>query len=721
MLFLASSFSAFSQSENKMPFAAAPLTEKGDLSALMVSKIDQFLTKETQRQSANRDQLWHRDFSNPTAFNQSVSAQRQLLSERLGVVYHRDEPKLELMTNGRLLPLVVNTKTCIIKAVRWKVFDGLSAEGLIIRPKGEIKARIVLIPDADVIPEVFAGLRNGGPGYGIGQRLAASGWEVLIPTLVSRADTFSGNPSLGLSTNLPHREWIYRQGYEVGRHVIGYELQKIFSGIDWFTLRNDAEKKVLPIGVAGYGEGGLLALYAAALDTRISATLVSGYFNQRDQLWKEPIYHNVFGLLTNFGDAELAVMAWPRTLVIEQSRAPEVAGPPVSSRRRSGAAPGSLETPSYVTARDECTRAKAMEPKDNENVHWCSNGNADFKEPFSEAALSSFASGLHLKMPEKYARLSLLKRQAWVDTTKRQERTVREMEQTVQKVLLLSERTREEKFWEKLKGDTSLQKPVKAAFREQFWKQIGQLPTPSMPVNPRARLLQQTDKWKSYEVMLDVWPGVFAWGIMIIPNDIKPGEHRPVVVCQHGLESTPMDVVTTDSTAKDFHFYRGFGSRLADRGYVVFAPCNLYRGNNKFRVLQRKANPLGLTLFSVMIGQHQRIIEWLKGLSFVDPNHIGFYGLSYGGKSAMRIPAVVQGYALSICSGDFNEWIRKCSSVDYRFSYIYTGEYDMQEWDLGHTFSYAEMAALIAPRPFMVERGHYDGVAADEWVGYEFA
>ena len=28
---------------------------------------------------------------------------------------------------------------------------------------------------------------------------------------------------------------------------------------------------------------------------------------------------------------------------------------------------------------------------------------------------------------------------------------------------------------------------------------------------------------------------------------------------------------------------------------------------------------------------------------------------------------------------------------------------------------------LIAPRPFMVERGHHDGVAPDEWVAYEFS
>jgi hypothetical protein len=31
------------------------------------------------------------------------------------------------------------------------------------------------------------------------------------------------------------------------------------------------------------------------------------------------------------------------------------------------------------------------------------------------------------------------------------------------------------------------------------------------------------------------------------------------------------------------------------------------------------------------------------------------------------------------------------------------------------------MAGLIAPRAFMVERGHWDPVAPDEWVAYEYA
>jgi hypothetical protein len=45
----------------------------------------------------------------------------------------------------------------------------------------------------------------------------------------------------------------------------------------------------------------------------------------------------------------------------------------------------------------------------------------------------------------------------------------------------------------------------------------------------------------------------------------------------------------------------------------------------------------------------------------------------------------------------------------------------MFEFDLGNTFNYAEMAALIAPRPFMVERGHDDSVGIDEWVASEYA
>jgi len=76
---------------------------------------------------------------------------------------------------------------------------------------------------------------------------------------------------------------------------------------------------------------------------------------------------------------------------------------------------------------------------------------------------------------------------------------------------------------------------------------------------------------------------------------------------------------------------------------------------------------------------------------------------------------------MTVVSGDFNEWIWKTVSTDSDYSYVFQPEPYIFEFDLGSTYGYAEMAALIAPRPFMVERGHFDPVGLDEQVAFEFA
>ena len=238
-----------------------------------------------------------------------------------------------------------------------------------------------------------------------------------------------------------------------------------------------------------------------------------------------------------------------------------------------------------------------------------------------------------------------------------------------------------------------------------------------MPLNPRTRVVYDEPKWTGYEVMLDVYPDVFASGILLMPKDIKPGEKRPVVVCQHGLEGTPRHTIDAEKQP----VYSEFSKHLAEKGYIVYAPQNPYIGETHFRQIQRKAQPLKASLFSFIVRQHQRTIDWLETLPNVDAKRIAFYGLSYGGKTAMRVPAIEKRYCLSICSADFNEWIGKNVSTELPMSYMWTREYDMYEFDLGNTFNYAEMAYLIAPRPFMVERGHDDGVGTDEMVSSEYA
>jgi len=240
-------------------------------------------------------------------------------------------------------------------------------------------------------------------------------------------------------------------------------------------------------------------------------------------------------------------------------------------------------------------------------------------------------------------------------------------------------------------------------------------------MNPRARFLERGPGYAMWEVVLDVWPEVVAWGTLLVPDTLAAGERRPVVVCQHGLEGLPSSALETNRESQDWRVYRAFPRQLAERGFICYVPHNPYRGGESFRQLQRKANPLGLTLFSAVVGQHQRQLEWLASLPFVDPARIGFYGISYGGLSALRLPALLPGYAVSVCSGAFNIWSSKIMSRNFPNSYVFTREYEQFSFNLANTFSNADLAALIAPRPFMVERGHQDPVGLDEWVAYEYA
>ncbi len=203
---------------------------------------------------------------------------------------------------------------------------------------------------------------------------------------------------------------------------------------------------------------------------------------------------------------------------------------------------------------------------------------------------------------------------------------------------------------------------------------IGHFVLPKEPANPRSRKIFDEPEFTGYEVMLDVFPDVFAYGILLVPKNLKPGERRPVVVCQHGLEGRPK--LVADPTVNDHH-YNQYAVQLVKRGYITYAPQNPYIFEDRFRTLQRKANPLGKTLFSIIVPQHEQTVDWLASLDFVDPARIAFYGLSYGGKTAMRVPSIVERYCLSICSADFNEWIWKNSSARSPYSYLHTGEYEM--------------------------------------------
>ena len=684
------------------------LEAEGDLSIAMVEGVDRFLDAEIAAELKERR-----------------GGTRQELARILGLPRDQNPKDNSFRYAGRRWGPVGNGRNYTVNEVSWKTFGNTEAVGLLFEPSGRAPlADIIALPDADQDPEELGAMEpyfESQQTRPFAAEMALAGCRVLVPVLIKRTEHHA----------MPMREWLHRPAWELGRTLAGYEVLKVLAAVDCFR-RDDPSRSGKStsgkLAVVGWGEGGRLALYAAALDERLDGTLVSGYFGPRSRVWDEPADRTVFGLLRGHSDAEIARLIAPRPLVIETGHFPEYGfrldqqGLPERLRKGAGkrGKPGKLLEP-----RDEEVRLEAG-LIGNETVVLRSTDSAiqpdSWRTLLEKIGVGVPANNLG-KRDLGWAAIKPL--QTAKGIARRHAEQVQAIDRHNQRVLVESEQVRGELFkvvkLDSLENYEASIAPLREKFSREVIGEHASLQNLAEP-NAHTRSYQEGPDTISYEVVLDVQAGVQAYGILTLPKDMKldGSEKRPVVVCQHGLEGRPQSTVGE----KDYHYYKAFATRLAERGFVTFAPQNLYLGWDLFRILQFKANAVGCTLFSVMVPQHRQITDWLAGLPFVDAERIGFYGLSYGGKSAMRIPPLVDRYCLSICSADFNEWVWKNAATDplaLGYSYANKGEYEIFEFDLGGTFNYFEMAALICPRPFMVERGHFDGVAPDKTVAYEFA
>ena len=715
VLFLFSLTGAQAADETSILPGTQPLTWEGDLSTRMMDGLHRFIELKIAGSLETRHKYWNRDLSSSEAYERSIAPNRDRFMRMLGILDERMPVRMERFGDDQNPSLVSEADGYRVFQVRWPVLTGVSGEGLLLEPKSAPRGQVVALPDADQTPEQITGLAPGaGSGSQFARRLAENGFRVIVPVLIDRSDRWSGNAEVAW-TNQPHREWIYRQAYHMGRHIIGYEIQKVRSVVDWFKQRSGAR-----VGAAGYGEGGLIAFYAAAVDPRIEVCLASGFFGPQERIWEEPIYRNLFGLMREFGPAEIATLIAPRGLVIEYSMVPDVNGPPPASPGRKGAAPGGLRTFPFTAVQAEFDRVESLLRPGFQPRYLVGGPDGTPAGPGSPRAVERFARLLGRAPAMPLSARAPVDRRKSFDPGRRQMLQVKELESHVQWLLRDRDQNRDRLFLAHTAADFTTLKEFELEarkYRDHLWDELlGRLDDPVLPPGPRSRKVYDKPKWVGYEVVLDVFPDVFAWGVLLLPKDMKPGEKRPVVVCQHGRGAVPKDVIEGDH-----RHYHDFAARLADRGFIVFAPHNPYRGEDRYRFLSRKANALKASLFSFILAQHQQILNWLGTLPQVDPARIAFYGLSYGGETAVRVPPLLEQYCLSICSADFNDWARKVATTQSRYSFMFTEEWEMPYFDLGRSSSYAEMASLMIPRPFMVERGHFDGVAPDEWVASEYA
>lgn len=735
-----------------------PLTEPLDV--VMVRGINRYAERELVRARQARTATWLQSPADSTPGQMDRQAARDRLRSLLGVpAVLATSPVLARSGNDpsvskRTLPWA-EFPGSIVTTCQWDAFEGVTGRGLVAIPKSIPQDTrspvplVVVIPDADQSPEACFGLEPGAKDVlPFARELAEGGCVVLCPVLVNRDAEWSGHPDVRW-TNMPHREFVYRSSFEMGLHPVGYELAKVLTGIQ--AVQHEFPGRRLPVTLVGTGEGGLIALVTGAVaGDAVAGVAVRGYFQERERVWTEPIYRNLFGQLQQFGDAEMASLIAPRPLLIVNCTMPTINSQTEIKGRASVAAPGRIESPAPASVQREFARAlgyfrqvgaeSALKLIDS---HQTDKTGAEAAESELLKALLSLVSQVVPEFQPQPQPADSTGQQVLVTLEFLQQRMKSQVEELIrysQRAMYGSQQVRKE-IWKDVPqnsrgNEAQSLKKYRELVHETF---IGRLPAASVPPHPHSRKILDEDTFTGYEILLNVHPpgeeqtteahdpGLIAGGILLLPKDLQPGEQRPVVVFQHGLEGVPMDTITHDPKLRVSGVYHSVSAELAKRGFIVYAPQNPYRGGDEFRVIQRKSNPLGRSLFSYIVEQHRVTLNWLADLSYVDASRIAFYGLSYGGKTAMRVPPLLvpteqdAGYCLSICSADYNDWIRKNASTTERYSYVFTGEYEIFEWNMAHIANYAELSWLMIPRPFMVERGLDDGVAPDDWVGAEYA
>ncbi len=507
--------------------------------------------------------------------------------------------------------------------------------GILITPKAAgTHPAVVAIHDANQSATDITGLTGNVQAQSqYASKLAEAGFVVFAPFFTQRR-SFS-------QPWTDDRSWLFRLGYQVGRHLIGSEVQQVSAAYDFLSSHPSVDAG--RIGVAGSAQGGLIAFYSAANDSRFKAALVANHFGPREKAYDEPEDRTLWKQMLRFGDDEVAKLIAPRRLILDGGD-----GGVRSLMAELKAGPGTA-------------------------IRWDREMNPDEIAQIANAQFTQWQARYRNLAMEAYA----ARESAWQPDTS----SVESYRQ-----------------WVKPRLDA-------------YFDTVGRYPDPSGPVQARSVQLYDEPQFTGYRLSVKLYDDVHAYGILLVPKGMKPGERRPVVFTQHGLRGIPEHALGVVPDAKNDAVYGRFGYQLARRGYIVFAPMISTQTGTDRSSITRRAHLLGLTPVGMELRKFGRVLDYLSTLDFVDKERFAFYGLSYGGYTALWIGPGEPRFKVIVSSGHFNDWNLKTSDLTEGTSFLFHADhFDMFNFGLLKTFNHSDLAMLCAPRPYMIEVGDKDGI-----------
>ena len=662
-----------------------PLQLKDDLLVRSHDQVDDYFLKRIAATPRLRDELWHPDFSSSANYRVSVRGHRQRLKKMLGL--------LEAVVEPEATRIILDEQAGRVEEVSLLIEPGFRARALVFFPETQrAHPALIAVPSESETREDFAGVGLGSSPAEWLLTLLRRGVVVAIPMSVER--TLDHDLSqLSRGTRMTRRQLLHRLGFVVGRTLVGLEVQQVLALRRFLASLSEVDAG--RIGVLGSRQGGMTALYAAAADENFAGAVIVDYFQQREGCWKEPVDRMLYGQLKEFGDAEVAALIAPRPLsVLHSTGGPTSATSVESELKRARRFFQGLQV------------AKAL-------------SSSELEKPLETAAR---VAGEILGAGMKASASELAYRASRHQIEDSRSRHFRMLHQYLRDLGQKSDQIRKQ-YWNLSGAGPDERSQRVEALKGELRTLMGVIGEEGVPLNARSRLIEVNDRFVGYEVLVDVVSGVEAWGHLLIPRAIDGS--APVVIAQHGGGGRPS--LVTGIGEKTDNPYHNFGSHLASQGYVVFAPMVVV-GNRPFpqardsehrvvfsinEVLNpkvRRAAALGMMRTSIEQTKLGRIIDFLDSMPFVDKQHIGYYGLSYGGYSVtwMRLTA-------SVISGHFNDWRPKITNERIATSYLRHPDEDFSNWNVLHRFTHVELIAATWPRPVCVEYGERDAVTPPGW------
>lgn len=245
--------------------------------------------------------------------------------------------------------------------------------------------------------------------------------------------------------------------------------------------------------------------------------------------------------------------------------------------------------------------------------------------------------------------------------------------------------------------------PLRARLRESLrYPPPGFEPRLAAPL--KETLLGEDEIAVYRELQIPVLPGVDSTGIYVRPKSAGATDRLPLVIAALGRGGMPAP--SSDGKAPGLQrSTRDLAWHALQRGYAVWLPTFVHYGREGDDLRDRltvRAWEAGTSLPSIEIAKVVRAIDALAQRTDIDARRIAMIGHSYGGFYTLYATALEPRIRVAVVSAYFND----------REAVLDASEpYGFLDWRFPGSLALwrdPAVAALVAPRPLLIEAGSQD-------------